>query len=706
MDGHESCIADFNLRKKTRLKYPGACSLEYQNVMNIIIESLFQWDIKKQKSKGPGIFGTTVAFAPADEEQGRKTLHKHIQLWVREIDQQLRTELFANDISIRTEARQRFQRYIDKIMCASYGVDMEMELPSHPLHCDTPSTLYKPDQLYDDASSQRFRDARHEELCVPINGRIIQPKGIHQLITPDTIINRVLTYWKNVDRPDTILPPTKEKLDQAAYLFSYHMKGGCNESTDEFWGDHRVRQLLLTHRFDHHDYTHRRGCFKKGCECRFLFPFRTCRKTYIHEDIGEKEEHVVTWPKLFGESQKIAPWMVIPKRPMGCQYINVHNHTLSSVLNCNTNVQVGDPFHMYYITLYNLKSTQEEDSERTKRIAETIIRRLIRIQDEARQNLRDEHNDDSFVEGLCRMLGGLNAATSRYVVSSTMAHLLISQGGTRFKFSHGMSDLLIGQLEACLEGKPVDVRLRINSFNKERIIWRDCLADDYIHRPIDPLFETMCSYQMAMKYKKKYMSFKQMNKLNNNVFDGHDELEDDSYDYSPVFQAQFKTDSAKAFRNTHPGFKFSHLEELEHFVIPKISFPKDRLCNIEELQIGQVMPDDHTSLIREEYAKIALLMFYPYRTLEDLKLNNSYWNLFMREHNKHLNGRETKFWKKGFEILQNIQDRLTLQKEVKRARDPITLNTSCQKPSDNTSNKQSDCHDETPDILEFCPQDR
>ena len=58
--------------------------------MNIIIESLFQWDIKNQKSKGPGIFGTTVAFAPADEEQGRKTLHKHIQLWVSEFDQSLR----------------------------------------------------------------------------------------------------------------------------------------------------------------------------------------------------------------------------------------------------------------------------------------------------------------------------------------------------------------------------------------------------------------------------------------------------------------------------------------------------------------------------------------------------------------------------------------------------------------------------------------
>lgn len=666
--------------------------------MNIIIESLFQWDIKNQKSKGPGIFGTTVAFAPADEEQGRKTLHKHIQLWVSEFDQSLRAELFANDSGIKMKARKRFQCYVDKIMCASYGVDLE--IPTSSLTDDEPSTV-KPDDLYEDVCSQSFRDARHEELCINPNGRVILSKQNTQLISPATIIDRVLDYWKNVSRPDNCMPPTKEKLDQAAYLFSYHMEGGCNQLQDNFWGDYRIRQLLLTQRFDHHDYKHRHGCFKKGCECRFLFPFKTCPETYIHEDPGENYEHMVTWPKLFGETQKIAPWMVVPKRPMGSQYINVHNHTLSSVLNCNTNVQVGDPFHMYYITLYNLKSTQEEDCERTRRIAETIIRRLLRIQDEIRQGLRDDHEDDSFIAGLCIMLGGLNAATSRYVVSSTMAHLLICQGGTRFKFSHGMSNLLVSQLEACLEGNPVDVRLRVNVHKKERIVWRDCLADDYIHRPTDAMFESMCSYEMVMRYKKKYMSFKQMNNLD------IPEQEDDSYDYSPVFQAQFKQNSAKAFKASHPGFMFSHLEELRHFVIPKISLPKDRLCNIEALDIQCDQPDEATSNLREEYAKISLIMFYPYRSIEDLTLNDSYWECFMREYNKHKNNSETKFWKKGFEILQHIQDRQTLEKCLKRARDPIALSTSCKISSSETSGKpHNDGHDQMPDILQFCPEYR
>jgi hypothetical protein len=158
---------------------------------------------------------------------------------------------------------------------------------------------------------------------------------------------------------------------------------------------------------------------------------------------------------------------------------------------------------MFYITLYNLKSTQEEDGEQGKRIAQSLIRRLIRLQDEVRANLRPADDpENGFVEGLCRMLGGMNAATSRYVVSATMGHLLICQKGTRFMFSHEFSDLLIGQLEAVLDGTHVDFRIRINRNKKDRIAWKDVLAHDYIHRPDTPKFEHMCSYEMSMKFKK------------------------------------------------------------------------------------------------------------------------------------------------------------------------------------------------------------
>jgi hypothetical protein len=43
-----------------------------------------------------------LAFSAADEEQGRKTFHRHWQIWVEEIDQMLRNCLFHEDIDVRT----------------------------------------------------------------------------------------------------------------------------------------------------------------------------------------------------------------------------------------------------------------------------------------------------------------------------------------------------------------------------------------------------------------------------------------------------------------------------------------------------------------------------------------------------------------------------------------------------------------------------
>jgi hypothetical protein len=54
----------------------------------------------------------------------------------------------------------------------------------------------------------------------------------------------------------------------------------------------------------------------------------------------------------------------------------------------------------------------------------------------------------------------------------------------------------------------------------------------------------------------------------------------------------------------------------------------------------------------------------------------------------HLLKKYTKFWEKGFEIIQNIEDRATLQKHVKRARDPISIATINKKPDRPTKTKQ------------------
>ena len=65
-------------------------------------------------------------------------------------------------------------------------------------------------------------------------------------------------------------------------------------------------------------------------------------------------------------------------------------------------------------------------------------------------------DDNAFTNDLCTMLRGINAATSRHVVSSPMAHLITSLDGARFEYSHEFVNFLVTQLDATLGGLPVD----------------------------------------------------------------------------------------------------------------------------------------------------------------------------------------------------------------------------------------------------------
>jgi hypothetical protein len=99
--------------------------------------------------------------------------------------------------------------------------------------------------------------------------------------------------------------------------------------------------------------------------------------------------------------------------------------------------------------------------------------------------MNQARKEPSFGEGLSRVLSGLNAATTRNVISATMAHLILYNNESQFIYSHDFSDLLVGQMEATLEGQVINVCICSNKLGKKTITWPESLADDYIHQPID-----------------------------------------------------------------------------------------------------------------------------------------------------------------------------------------------------------------------------
>jgi hypothetical protein len=67
--------------------------------------------------------------------------------------------------------------------------------------------------------------------------------------------------------------------------------------------------------------------------------------------------------------------------------------------------------------------------------------------------------EPSFGERLSRVLSGLHAATTRNVISATMAHIIPCNNRLQFVYSHKFSDLLVGQMEVTLEGEDVNVHI-------------------------------------------------------------------------------------------------------------------------------------------------------------------------------------------------------------------------------------------------------
>jgi hypothetical protein len=296
------------------------------------------------------------------------------------------------------------------------------------------------DIFFDVRITKNYVQTFKEDLC---HALIVEKSFLHQILSTIVFKSGEIPSFQESNHSiigPTIIPLSKERLDMAAYTFSYHMENACAVKKDSFWGNKNVWELLLKFRFEKHSAYHKASCFKKGCECRFLFPFMTTTSMYIHEDKGDNNEKEILWYSLDGSTRKICPFLIFPKRPMGCQYINPHNSAILIFFNCNTNIQIGDVSQVFYSTLYTSKSTQEEDSKKQLRIGRAVIKRIQRLLNDqslggtSKEQCNQVTLESSFREGLCRVLSGLNAATTRNVISATMAHLIPSNGSSRFVF--------------------------------------------------------------------------------------------------------------------------------------------------------------------------------------------------------------------------------------------------------------------------------
>jgi hypothetical protein len=103
-DDENALIFDSVFRSKLRIDDPGAYEREYNSIMQITMEALVGWDFKEGKQGFLGIFGEVLGWSDTTEEQGKKTLHSHILLFIALFDR-LITMLWSISEEVRRKAK-------------------------------------------------------------------------------------------------------------------------------------------------------------------------------------------------------------------------------------------------------------------------------------------------------------------------------------------------------------------------------------------------------------------------------------------------------------------------------------------------------------------------------------------------------------------------------------------------------------------------
>ncbi|EJK51118.1 hypothetical protein THAOC_29743, partial [Thalassiosira oceanica] len=285
--------------------------------MEIFIDVLVAWDPVTQTSKKEkGILGPVEAWARTDEEQCRKTLHAHFLFWITGMNRCRRDFMYGSDDE-KKQAKKAFAKYADKVMKASYP-DFKINLPC----CGEGCEAKLPREVVSEVDLQTLRDARHQDECLKIGGKILKCKECSepQLFTTQEIVMLSLDYWSRANDDVSHGSLTRDNiepswLDVATYTSPFDdlpLPDGCGWLKDE-----EVRETLLHLRFDEHDPRHRKGCFKKGCECRFILPQTAQEETEICVDTEMKL--FADWLRIEGGSVRSdqSPYMVLPKRGIG-----------------------------------------------------------------------------------------------------------------------------------------------------------------------------------------------------------------------------------------------------------------------------------------------------------------------------------------------------------------------------------------------------
>jgi len=414
-------ISSARERVNLRITYPGICALFFEYVLDIILEEVVGWDLKNGKAREdkPGLFGVPQAFTATVEEQGRRTLHTHIQVWLKEFSD-LREGLHSQKRHVERFSNNEICCFVDDISSTALfsfgtGNGKKSEVAkAFPHNCSVRKESNR--RMPVTVDDQSLRNLRQNKGSSDTDEVLAYCPDCYTGWSSNELVEAYLINGKKIQGLTSF--PDTEVRRLKSMVIDYQMDNMENES---------LLPCIVNAAYNHHSHT--RSCFEKcdeireekrgeknknekPVECRYRYPQRMHQETIIQN----ASEAVVSWYKWDGTKTDRYIKEVCPRRGKYDVFQNICCPAIShSKLTCNTNVSVVMPGPVgQYSFKYNLKGTQKEDTRDYCAVKEAMQKVLSK--------LRTYDSEKS--EAAKRILAASFAHQSTNVVGAAMASFL------------------------------------------------------------------------------------------------------------------------------------------------------------------------------------------------------------------------------------------------------------------------------------------
>jgi hypothetical protein len=420
----------FKLRKELRVKYPGIASIHFEMLLDIIFYDVIGWDRSKNcATEHVGFFGSPEAVFFCVEEQGRKTLHTHILMYIRGYGEVQNAFFFPKNAEDRDWAEDLMSIYTEHCGSTQFFPTEKREIRKAFNHqCSVPQKRRHAPHVISD---QGLRDLRNREGYKHREGKIALCRHCPKTWTYEQLVSDCLVNLHGFPEPE-VGAQSGLKCNRLPVL-----KKRCYSKCVEFqMGLNEVPPCAAVNAaYQAHESCHVSGCFRcqkagkkrkrhvcgPNCECRFHLPDRKRIRAEVFKD---KEN--ANWYSWNGTYSVQSLSHMIPKRNYYDVFQNVACNAISnSKLCCNTNVTpvIDGPIGQY-IYKYCKKGTQQEDEAPYAHVEASI----------KSMNRERVHQTDR-AEALRLICRAAFAHNRRNVVSAPFASYFL-RNDSRFYFSH------------------------------------------------------------------------------------------------------------------------------------------------------------------------------------------------------------------------------------------------------------------------------